>query len=706
MLENNNRWVIRRLLGSEASLIIDVMQKTSPSLKRHYPHHDEWVKKAIQQIIKGERDAFAIFIPALKSSSTGIEQSSVLCAGSAIIKKRTYSEYVEIKNVLIDKQQFTDDELIDVRKNLLEKIYVYCELRGLRRLMMELPPDDTEMIDFLHKQGFTISSMVNSRYREGDFFYVLTKDLCPRYLGDPFDFYSMVLWILRHRFDLLREQGRRAIVIGEHPNVSVLYELKLELPFGDDLGPSEMRDRAKLNVFCLVSPETEAVTLPRDLFPIDSTIRLLFCNSQDQSIQEFCNQNKTICFTDPDVWAMLGAGIETAQIYFKQREIGGLVVSIGPDHFQEMCRIASNGQKLVYFLRWGGYGRFADYRDDEESTNLIIFYFPIAPNDIVYGSRGVYFFADIERLDIHKADIIWEDYPDMFRLVEHEDYLLFTRHTDEPDVVALVCSNLTYVESGPEFFDLVEQIDDKLARSFYESLLNTYGILTSYITANLRNKFLERYSSQSVHFESKSVRWPKPSTLPPITISQEVHHMSHDWIGALATAAEGLPGGKILLGPLIKLREDEKASERNAKLDQWLAQNSTLTNDVLQTVLEIKANTIDNKAVLDVASYLINEQATKLTGVPMQTSRFPLPITKGTLMKELNGLSLTKDKLRPILLEEDYPEVKAIESEYIIEFVNSIVGQERTLLQRVFQRLSRERPSSAILSFASMNIGD
>jgi hypothetical protein len=185
-----------------------------------------------------------------------------------------------------------------------------------------------------------------------------------------------------------------------------------------------------------------------------------------------------------------------------------------------------------------------------------------------------------------------------------------------------------------------------------------------------------------------------------------------DWFGALAKAAEGLPGGRVLISPLMKLRDDERAAERNARIDVLLEENVTLSQETLRRTSTIEGDTAEIRKVLDLISPMLTTLVVNVRNgsthniVELPTSAFPLPIRRGLLIEELLALfEHDVTDLRACLRVADVRVEDPHPQEYITRFIDSLPGRDADQLGEVFSCLSTKRPASLILKFAADFLG-
>lgn len=183
----------------------------------------------------------------------------------------------------------------------------------------------------------------------------------------------------------------------------------------------------------------------------------------------------------------------------------------------------------------------------------------------------------------------------------------------------------------------------------------------------------------------------------------------HDWLLAISKGVEAIPGAKVLLGPLIHLRESEKAAERNAAIDQLFDQQHKLTEKVLDSIEEIRGALPEQIAAREILVQVLDQEFSRTRGAPLPQapplSTFPLPFSRGLLLQELLNLFSNAEDVRVCLLVSDYPVIDEPDrTKFLSAFVSSLVGQRREVLASVFHALHNKRPGSKLLEFATAHL--
>ena len=189
--------------------------------------------------------------------------------------------------------------------------------------------------------------------------------------------------------------------------------------------------------------------------------------------------------------------------------------------------------------------------------------------------------------------------------------------------------------------------------------------------------------------------------------------MQRDWLGLVAEVVKGLPGGQIVLGPLMRLRDDERLAKRLQAVDESISQKQALSEERLEELFDGLAETLIDEVSFDIAKacisgLVINEitqtqrsELVEVKRIPNVTG-FPIPMQSKHLIQEFeaqfgNDFSLLSDELKLV----DYDEIPTSTTpvDFYFSFVKGMRGKDRDVLIEIFDRLVRRRPSSEIFRF-------
>src|SRR5689334_6912671 len=92
-----NHFHVHRVLSAPEIDEIRRLQADDPNLQFHYPHHQAWLRRALDEVQKGTRLAFGVF----SSQLDAFGRSKIVLVGAAILKPERYARVVEMKNLFI-----------------------------------------------------------------------------------------------------------------------------------------------------------------------------------------------------------------------------------------------------------------------------------------------------------------------------------------------------------------------------------------------------------------------------------------------------------------------------------------------------------------------------------------------------------------------------------------------------------------------------
>ncbi len=189
-----------------------------------------------------------------------------------------------------------------------------------------------------------------------------------------------------------------------------------------------------------------------------------------------------------------------------------------------------------------------------------------------------------------------------------------------------------------------------------------------------------------------------------------------DWIGALGEMGKGLPGGQIVLGPLLKLRDEEARRRFNESIEERFKTGQEISEGILDHLAQhqertrsLDASTEVMKTLLEEIAAAVREQRPRKAPMAvvtsaMKISRFPLPFGRELLFAELAELFQDEDAL------EDLEEcllaagLKGLDGRGRVaklkRFLNRLTGQPRRKLEKLFCCLYTQREGSEILRHA------
>jgi len=311
----------------EEDEVLQLQDLLVPKLKNDYPHFEDWLRKAQEEILHGMRIAIGIWKERLIATS---------------IIKLTASKTAELKSF------FVDDDFRDqgYGNSLYEETEMQCRKMGVTRIITDVYVDNRPMVEFLISKGFVVAGK-EDLYGNGRYSYILSKSPSPEYFGDPYDWEELGEWYLQTRLN--------AIKIKDHPLVNERrFDRHMRITVGSyslDALVEIKDDKVDLDVVeilhkkCTESNYHLAIFLARDF--TERAIR-------------YARDHGVIIFTSKDIGDVLGR----CPPIFREGPISGMVVSIKPKYLK---RIFERGPPY-YYVKGGPVGKFL------KKGHIIIFY--------------------------------------------------------------------------------------------------------------------------------------------------------------------------------------------------------------------------------------------------------------------------------------------------------------------------------------------
>ena len=125
------------------------MQLSAREFTEHYPRHREWLKKAIVEILSGERAGFGVH----EYLFARPRKPKVRLVGSIIPRENDYSGVIELKKVFILSQA----RLKGYGRALYSAVERYRRKYGYASIQTEVPRTELGTVAFLHKMGFRVN---------------------------------------------------------------------------------------------------------------------------------------------------------------------------------------------------------------------------------------------------------------------------------------------------------------------------------------------------------------------------------------------------------------------------------------------------------------------------------------------------------------------------------------------------------------------
>lgn len=313
--------IVKRLFIPEDVTKVAALQRGAPEFSSHYPKHDEWLKKASVEIVRGERFAFGVFTTEFDAQ----QKPKTELVGSIILRSEAYSSCIEIKNLFMHP----DRRRKGLGKMLYKAVEHFCRKRGCDEVQTEVPVDEIKTVNFLNACGFRVINLLNSPYKKGDLLYKMSKPLPPFYTGDPFDLYEITRWLLSRVYGFN--------ITGER-DFSVFFQAAPEARFSElDAGGNDL-----LSIAGRARVSDSAAISERDIRALadNPSEQILFFVTEEGTKEQIkaAEKAKVRLLSRSQINRAFGHSFTYPPPKFPRTSIGGLIVRVSESYFLKYAK--------------------------------------------------------------------------------------------------------------------------------------------------------------------------------------------------------------------------------------------------------------------------------------------------------------------------------------------------------------------------------
>jgi GNAT superfamily N-acetyltransferase len=426
---------IRRIFREEDTKEIFRLQQDAEVFKRHYPDHDRWLRKAVEEVLSGDRTAFGAYV-----IDTVDSPSTLRLVGTCILKPPDLSSTVEIKNLYVEP----DCRKMGCGTMLYKEVEEYCGRSGATRIRVELPGGEIDTLAWLLSKSFRLSHTRTSTYMPSDITYYLEKILPPYYQGDWFDDTALAKWVVTHLygFKITDSESEPSEIYFEQSQLFAgVFPKRVKLPVVKGrvfvLGSSRSRDfvefsRSNSNdhsnllvLFVENKALLSSLSVPPQALVIDKeTIHSLHLSTGGGGSRKS---------SQADGSPRLGYDPPA----FTRSEIAGLIVNITSGFLDRFYTSVAKDRRFSYF-KTGPVGKYL-----KESDRLLIYREPTTGTP----SEGVFGFAEVQRVVEGKADFVWKQLHDENPVMREEEFMRYWGY--KRSIVGIVARKFVRIEAIP-----------------------------------------------------------------------------------------------------------------------------------------------------------------------------------------------------------------------------------------------------------------
>jgi len=408
---------LKRLLLKEELEEVNQLIRDAPEFTEHYPNHKKWLDNALKEVSEGIRLAYGILKPITIDG-----QPELKIIGVGIVK--ITEPFAELKSLFLKKESRHKEQ--HYGSLLYENIEKKLLKRGLTKIITDVPYKNKSTSWFLIKHGFQINGLIE-RYKKGDLNYMLSKDVNPHYIGDPFDWYSLVTWFLEniYRFDIYKskEIDEKTLLLSFNLNTNKINSVSsLEAIKGLSLVYDGTIDNDNIETICSFMQEKDATICSVVAKKFKEDIRTKFIKRRilplDQNqVYDLSRYNKPS---------------------FEKDRIRGIIVEIRHTYFE---RIKDDEDYFVYF-KGPGIGKYSKEGDK-------ILFFVDSCNEHPYGA--IMGFGKIKDCSSDIPEKQWNRYKNMNPKFSKDEFDRFAGY--KKSIIAFVIEDFKRI-SPLEYHDV------------------------------------------------------------------------------------------------------------------------------------------------------------------------------------------------------------------------------------------------------------
>lgn len=438
----------KRLLLKEELEEVNQLIRDAHEFTEHYPNHKKWLDNALKEVNEGIRLAYGILKPITIDG-----QPELKIIGVGIVK--ITEPFAELKSLFLKKESRHKEQ--NYGSLLYENIEKKLLKRGLTKIITDVPYKNKSTSWFLIKQGFQINGLIE-RYKKGDLNYILSKDVTPYYIGDPFDWCSLVTWFLEniYRFDIYKSEeiDEKTLLLSFNLNTNKNNSVSsLEAIKGISLVYDGTIDNNNIETICSFLQEKDAT--------ICSVVAKTF---KEDNRTKFIKK-RILPLDQNQVYDLSGYNKPS----FEKDRIIGIIVEIRHIYFE---RIKDDEDFFVYF-KGPGIGKYSKEGDK-------ILFFVDSCNEHPYGA--IMGFGKIKECSSGIPEKQWNRYKNMNPKFSKDEFYRFAGYKNA--IIAFVVEDFKRI-SPIGYRDIITILRKKIMieevghQYLDEDLINLFSLLFS-----------------------------------------------------------------------------------------------------------------------------------------------------------------------------------------------------------------------------------
>lgn len=491
--------LVRRIRKGEIKQLEDLCNDDN-LWSKYFSSHNLWVAKAIEEVKQEKRVVFGGFKSHF-GEGDGIKLNLVACIFLKI--SQFEDSTVEFKNLIVPSNRTgINNEALEETHILIGKAIRFCEVRGIKKIEIELPQEEYRIISIFLSYGFKIVAL-RERYNPANLICVLERFKGNVYYGDPFDVVKFGSWLLQSyvpcgNYEVIPENNlfRIPFTLVNNTN-SYLYESR-----------SNSAKRLSGTLWIMEDETSFEESSSRIVQNAQSAPEITMLLSRNLSSDQKTNfeKNGIIVFDDDDCKEIAGGSLSTLSIPINEDEVGGIVSVLEYEKIIEY----SNKKTLTYYLLSGLHSGLSLYESDEDERLLLVIYCPNWLNNTA-GVVGCCLINQINRFRLN--ELIENKIPEDSALSK-EDLSFYGAYSKRELIAQLKCTQLALfkdalpVKEGDWINneEIREYLDREINRNISNSAYLNFRSCTNLKSLMRKKSFLNSRTENTI-FQSSEKRF-------------------------------------------------------------------------------------------------------------------------------------------------------------------------------------------------------
>ena len=425
---NSHRVLIRRVRRSEQSELKNLCSSDKRWIRYFEPRlHELWVEKALNDIKSDDR----VVLGAFDTYLTEGEAHTTRLVGCIFLKLSSFENAIEFKNLILPTVDLVlTPEATIVAQQLIKRAILFCEVRGIQKIEIELPQEEHEIISLFLKQQFKVVAL-RERYSFGNLVCTLERTIGAAYRGDPFDKIKFALWLLNC---FVSCDVTNPVVENNEIFIPFIIRNNKKIFSKDTTLDHEKRLRG---LFWIIADDEDnkKARMVLEKFKEEPVITLVLCDQLNTEVKTEYNSKGITYFESNDALSIAGGELSSLSIPIHISEVGGVITVLEQDQIEEYAKKAS----LTYYLLSGLHHGLTLSDDDNDDNGLFLAVYCPNWNNEGPGIVGLSKIENIQRPPLR--DLLKQGVPSDSVLNE-SDLSFYKTYSEDERIARLRCSQI------------------------------------------------------------------------------------------------------------------------------------------------------------------------------------------------------------------------------------------------------------------------